>query len=313
MNNWLVPHENNGWKPKYLQHDFLTTLIAVLLVVNLVFRFGIKNFPINILGVSVDISVETLLNYTNAERLRYGLAPLALNQKLMVAAGEKAGDIFTKNYWAHFAPDGTSPWYFFQKNNYNYIYAGENLAKDFSSSQDVVVAWMNSETHRENILKPEYKDIGFAVMEGNLLGQPTVLIVQFFGSEEVALAENKPPDNPAPVTALESSPPEPTLTPAEPTPAQAAVLAEGRPGKPQTVLSARGTDTVSKKPLVNVIGFQKQLIIAVLTVLIMALALDFYMIEKRKIFRLSGKHVAHLLFTLMLILSIITTNPGSIL
>ena len=68
--------------------------------------------------------------------------------------------MFSKNYWAHFAPDGsTSPWDFIHQSGYNYIFAGENLAKGFTDANSVVAAWMNSPSHRENILSNKYKDV----------------------------------------------------------------------------------------------------------------------------------------------------------
>lgn len=297
LHRLFIPQENNSWKPKYLHHDFLTTVIAVLLIINVSFKFVIKDFPSNILGVSVNISVESLLNHTNAERIKYGLAPLKLNTELTTAAQGKANDIFSKNYWAHYAPDGTSPWYFFQQSHYDYIYAGENLAKDFNDSQAVVQAWMNSEKHRENILKPEYEDIGFAIIEGNLADQPTILVVQLFGKEQVStLAEN-------PDTTTETAPIQTYQKIKINEPAQQQVA-----GKKTQI-----AQEITKKPLINILSLQKQMLFVILAGLIIVLAIDLYLGEKKKVFRLSGKSLIHLMFTLFLILSIITVSSGAIL
>lgn len=286
LQHLFLPQESNNFKAKYLHHDFLTSLIAIMLIVNVGLKLLVKNYATNILGISVNISTEALLNATNAERVKYGLNPFTLNNKLISAASDKAADVFAKNYWAHYAPDGTSPWYFFQKYDYRYLFAGENLAKDFDDSAAVVAAWMNSPTHRENILKPEYQDIGFAVVEGTLEDQPTVLVVQLFGKEEgTAIAETVPP-----VAGVQQEAPAPVKIKT----------------KPQL-------QTVTKKPLVNVLVLQKQLLFVILASLIVGLSLDLYFVEKQKIFRLSGKHYAHLMFTLLLILSIITTTAGAIL
>ena len=40
---------------------------------------------------------------------------------------------------------------------------------------------MNSPTHRENVLSSNYKETG-GVLEGNLAGADTTLVVQFFGN-----------------------------------------------------------------------------------------------------------------------------------
>ena len=87
-----------------------------------------------------------------------------------------------KQYWDHFGPNGETPWQFIRASSYAYVYAGENLAKGFRTSEGVVEAWMASPTHRANIMSGNYKDIGVAVVEGELLGKQTILVVQMFGN-----------------------------------------------------------------------------------------------------------------------------------
>ena len=94
LRHLFIPHESNDFRARYLHHDFLTGLIAVLILLNLTFKVAFKNFDTNILGVSTNISVEALLNDTNAERIKDGLQPLALNDKLSLAATDKAADMF---------------------------------------------------------------------------------------------------------------------------------------------------------------------------------------------------------------------------
>lgn len=293
----FVPQESNNFRGKYLHHDFLTSMIAIMLVVNVSLKLLVKNYDSNILGVAFNITSEVLLNETNAQRLKYDLPPLKLNDKLMQAAAAKANDVFAKNYWAHYAPDGTSPWYFFQQAGYSYLYAGENLAKDFTDSQSVVTAWMNSPTHRDNILKPDYEEIGFAVMEGSLQGQDTVLVVQLFGKPDGAvLAENQPvaryQQEPITIETLETK-----------------TIAE----KPVKTANFKLQTAVKKEPLINIVSLQKEVLLVILAGLIIVLSLDLYFVEKKKLFRLSGKSLAHLMFTLLLILSIITGSSGVIL
>lgn len=285
LKHLFLPHESNNYKARYLHHDFLTGLITILILLNLTFKVVLKNFNTNILGVSTDISIDALITETNAERIKTGLKPLALNPKLSQAAQDKANDMFANNYWAHFSPAGVSPWYFFEKENYHYLYAGENLAKDFSNSQSIIAAWMNSEKHRENILKPEYQEVGFAVRDGTLLGQPTVLVVQMFGKEDpaFAIAEKQPPATEKNVSK---------------------VLAQT---KSQPVVAIRN------KPLIDIPSLQKQIMFAVLMGFIFVLALDLYFVEKQGVFQLSGKHIAHLVFVIFFILSILTVSSGLIL
>jgi hypothetical protein len=94
--------------------------------------------------------------------------------------------MFAEQYWAHVSPSGIQPWKWFGDVGYNYSFAGENLAKNYPTSQATVDAWMNSPTHRENILNKEYTDVGFAVMDGVLNGQNTTLVVALYGAPAVA-------------------------------------------------------------------------------------------------------------------------------
>ena len=61
----------------------------------------------------------------------------------------KAQDMATLGYFAHVSPDGKTPWYWIEKVGYDYQYAGENLAINFSDSKDVTNAWMASPLHKE--------------------------------------------------------------------------------------------------------------------------------------------------------------------
>jgi hypothetical protein len=93
--------------------------------------------------------------------------------------------MFSKDYWAHYAPDGsTTPWEFILGSGYVYKFAGENLAKDFNTSVAVVEAWMASPSHRANLVSGNYVNIGIAVVNGVLLGEETTLVVQMFASPQ---------------------------------------------------------------------------------------------------------------------------------
>lgn len=110
---------------------------------------------------------ENLLVYTNEQRAKYGLQPLVLNTLLNDSAQTKAEHMKLNNYWAHIAPDGTTPWFFFTNAGYSYSKAGENLACGFSDAESVITGWMNSPTHRANILTPEYTEVGFGIVSAN--------------------------------------------------------------------------------------------------------------------------------------------------
>ncbi|HEX7456068.1 MAG TPA: CAP domain-containing protein [Candidatus Nanoarchaeia archaeon] len=173
------PHEENDYQPWLLQsHGLLFFLLLIIIsqtVINVTSRSG------QVLGFATNISVSEVINLTNEQRTLADLVPLKTNAALNKAAALKAEDMFEKNYWDHFAPDGTSPWYFFGLVGYQYTWAGENLARDFATSAGVVAAWMDSVGHRANILNPNFNEIGVAVVNGNLDSEDTTLVVQLFG------------------------------------------------------------------------------------------------------------------------------------
>jgi uncharacterized protein YkwD len=127
------------------------------------------------------INVNDLLNDSNAVRAANGVAPLQIDNRLNNSASLKAQDMFANNYWANVSPNGTQPWYWFTQAGYPYHSAGENLARGFSTSQEVINGWMNSPTHRANLLSPNFYDVGFAVVNGTLQGRQTILVVAHYG------------------------------------------------------------------------------------------------------------------------------------
>lgn len=186
----ILPHEEHGHRAHAVSHSALVSYVLFLLIFLSTFQFLSRSTGI-ILGYAANIYREEILKQTNLEREKRGLLPLALNEQLNSAAQSKAEDMFKDDYWAHIAPGGTKPWFFIEESGYSYIYAGENLAKDFNDSEAVVRAWMNSASHRDNILGKNYQDIGIAVINGELNNHKTTLVVQLFGGKTKELATAK--------------------------------------------------------------------------------------------------------------------------
>ena len=112
----------------------------------------------------------------NQERADRGLGELKLNDKLNTSAQLKANDMKEFDYWAHDNPNGTEPWHFFKLAGYEYERSGENLAKCFDTPEQTVKAWMNSPTHKDNILG-DFTETGFgSYYRGNCL-----VVVNHFG------------------------------------------------------------------------------------------------------------------------------------
>jgi hypothetical protein len=195
LKSFFVPTKENHQKPYLLSKVAIIFYTFVLVFVN---SFG------GLIGLSEveasSITPENIIALTNQERLGYGLNTLSTNAQLSAAALAKANDMFEKQYWDHFGPNGESPWQFIRAAGYDYVYAGENLAKGFRTAEGVHEAWMASPTHKANIISGNYKDIGVAVVEGELLGKQTTLVVQMFGNltSEVRSATQTPQETETP-------------------------------------------------------------------------------------------------------------------
>jgi uncharacterized protein YkwD len=167
-----------------------------------------------LLWQSSDWLVSTVLpavviDLTNNERLDNARPQLSRNTILDQAATAKAQHMADNEYFAHFAPDGTTPWEFFQSAGYVYAHAGENLAIHFTDSAEVVEAWMLSPAHRKNIVDPKFREIGVGTARGTFDGYDTVYVVQLFGT---------PAATPTPTLPVVVSAPAPVVVAALPAP-----------------------------------------------------------------------------------------------
>lgn len=114
---------------------------------------------------SFSIAADAIVAAMNHERTSRGLRPLVLNDRLSLAANDRIGDMFAKNYFAHVSPDGVQPFVWAQQRGYRYRLIGENLAVGYRGTA-VVEGWMRSRGHRENILQRGFDEVGIAIADG---------------------------------------------------------------------------------------------------------------------------------------------------
>ena len=176
---YLVPHQENDFLPSLLK----ARSVALLAFIVLAFYLLSLVTPAFLIKTDFFASVlpSLLVDLTNNERTSRNLPPLAINPVLTQAAQRKARDMAAKGYFAHTSPDGSEPWYWFRGAGYTFSHAGENLAMDFVTSGDVERAWMNSPTHRANIINGHYTEIGIAAIQAVYQNRETMFVVQFFG------------------------------------------------------------------------------------------------------------------------------------
>ena len=196
-----------------------------------------------------------------------------------------------------YGPDGTTPWNFILNAKYQYEYAGENLARNFLFSNGVVDAWMNSKTHKENILRKEYTEVGFAVENGVLNGEETTIVVELFGKPLAsAIAKER--------QTFEQ--PEIRTNTVE---AKSVATTEKPIIQLQPVILAQKSSSQNKN--VGRLSVNSSLIF--LTFLILAFIMDFYFASKLRIIRITGKNIAHLIFIGFIFIGLLLLTKGSIL
>lgn len=181
----FVPHGANQYRPHLTRRYGLIVLLLLVIGVQAGYNWTTTG---SVLSAKVSISTNDLLATTNDERADNHLATLKTNERLERAAFLKANDMIKRQYWAHVAPDGTTPWSWLSKAGYEYGAAGENLAKNFGTADAAMAAWMASPEHRKNILDAQYREVGFAVVSGEMDGHPVTLIVALYGRPAGVLA-----------------------------------------------------------------------------------------------------------------------------
>lgn len=179
LKRYFVPHIENEYTPHFFRDTCLTffaIIIIALLSLSVTGSFAAKQT-----GLLGAIYSSVLVDLANQDRQETNLKTLTINPTLEKAASLKVDDMIQNGYFAHQSPSGLTPWYWFSKAGYSFIYAGENLAIHFTESEAVNQAWMASPGHRANILNKNFSEIGIAVREGFYNGRNTTFVVQMFG------------------------------------------------------------------------------------------------------------------------------------
>lgn len=302
--HFFTPRHTNNHRAKAIQNSMLTFYIGLLLVLQIGITVVAKIDP-TVLGYASNITVSDLLADTNKDRVVAGVGQLTLNSQLSNAAAAKAADMFANQYWAHTSPQGRDPWSFIVAAGYNYLFAGENLARDFGDSAAVVNAWMNSPTHRDNLLNPRYKEVGFAVVNGKYGDHETTLVVQEFGARTAGQPSVEAP--------AESPTPPAPVKPAAPVPATpAAQPAQQPPASRSGEILNLGTPKISG-PKFDAFTLTRNISLGLVFFLIAVFIVDGYLVYKRKVVRLSGHNFAHLMLLLAVLAALNLIGRGVIL
>ncbi len=189
IKDYFIPHSLNNYQPHILHpkrllfHGTAAILIKVFVLVSLLVLPASG-------WLTPDVMTEQsheIINLTNQLRQESGLEPLVENAQLNQAAYNKVQDMMIGQYFSHLSPAnlGLADW--LKLADYPYAVAGENLAMGFSSAKQVVAAWQKSKTHNANLLDPDFKEIGVAMVSNIYKKHDTTMVAQYFGTQKVSL------------------------------------------------------------------------------------------------------------------------------
>ncbi|MBU1033746.1 CAP domain-containing protein [Patescibacteria group bacterium] len=289
LSHLFRPQASNRYRSKLLHPQSMLVTSFILLAFFALFN-AVRFFPNltdRVLGFSSNISTSDLLDKTNQERQRLGLSKLVLNEELNQAALAKAQDMFNDQYWAHVAPDGKQAWDFIKETDYSYKYAGENLARDFNTSDEVVEAWIASPSHYENLINKDFTQMGLAIVNGNLKGFNTTLVVQLFAvPSSVAMKDQAGSDFYLPKAAE-------------------ATFHENE--------LVAGEKTANKEIVFSSLNFTKTFFLLVVLLIILTLIYDALIASSRKYQRLVGQNFAHVALFVTVAFLLVLFKGGSVL
>jgi uncharacterized protein YkwD len=151
----------------------------VLLSLLYIYALPVRKLSRGVLGSTTDLSPAVVLSQVNLLRTQYGLSTLQVNRKLEAAAEAKATDMISRGYFAHQYQDQDA-WVFLNQSGYAYLHAGENLAQDFTNTEELIASWLDSPGHRDIMLSPVYSESGVGIVAKST--GKGVVIVQYFAS-----------------------------------------------------------------------------------------------------------------------------------
>lgn len=119
-----------------------------------------------------------MVNLVNKERENNGFKTLKYNPKLQEIGRKHSADMFSRGYFAHYSPEGENVADRANKQSFDFLVIGENLA--YAPNLNLAhTGLMNSKGHRANILSEDYNQIGIGIQDGGVYG---LMVTQVFSN-----------------------------------------------------------------------------------------------------------------------------------
>src|SRR3989344_9404334 len=241
---YLIASETNNFRPPVLSYKAFI-LYGILM---LILRIFLGVFAVQ----SAAVDSGTIMNLINEERKLRNLTVLITHNSLVEAAQLKSQDMIERDYFAHIDPDGNYVWGKITDAGYGpYKILGENLALDFSTSEGMVKAWLDSPSHRANLLHVDFVNQGLVALYGDYQNTYTNLTTSLFGT---LVASTNPPPAPPPPQPVQQTPPPPVpqvqnkqTVPPPPTPPTAEPLPEASGETPSQTPTQTPADGIMKE------------------------------------------------------------------
>lgn len=122
----------------------------------------VETAPAPTVETTGDALIDEIVRLTNEARATEGLSPLKINLTLNQAAAIRAAEL-PSSPSPHLRPDGAAFYTVFKQVGLTPKKGGENYAVGTAgafSADAIVTAWMNSPSHRKNIMNAGYTEIG---------------------------------------------------------------------------------------------------------------------------------------------------------
>jgi len=156
---------NVRWFPDIYRRRFVFPffiLVSLFLLPNLI-GCGLVLSDLFYTDTDLELKAKEVFDLTNEERRKAGLSILTWNDALAQSAADHCQDMIDRNYFAHETPEGIGPGARATAAGYEWSWIGENLAAGYFTAEQVMNGWMNSEDHKENILRPVFVELGVAL------------------------------------------------------------------------------------------------------------------------------------------------------
>lgn len=216
-------------RKKLPTHGLLLILLVIFAGLKLALALALPHSS----ALASDLTIDNILQAVNAQRAQRNLVTLNTDSRLGIAAQSKADDMQARHYFAHVDPDGNYIWPKIVAAGYTpYLELGENLAIEFYDTDSLLAAWMNSPTHRANILNDGFRDQGMGMDFGDAnAGQYHSVVANTFGTLLVKKTQAAPAvtSGSEPQISAKPQPTPKTKTPAKPVAPKAESPAQPQP------------------------------------------------------------------------------------